>query len=133
MASILMLADGRKLDVDRFYADGGRPAIMGAMGGQTTVFQTATPPKPTIYEKKGAFFTLDGKPITEAIAAPWLDDPAQPDSLKARFRTFLDGVKAGKPVREKLTTVRKARPPRHRSRELAPEEAGLSSQQAERV
>jgi hypothetical protein len=133
MGSIIVLPSGKKLDYDRAFEDQGKPPVMGMMGGQRTIFETGTPPKPSIYQRGDAFFTKDGKPITDEVAKPWLEDPSWPEHLKALVRKFLAKVKGGKPVTERLDRVRKPKPEPRRTHELAPEEAGLSSQRPEKV
>ncbi len=133
MPSIIVLPNGKKLDVDRFFVDQGKPPVMGMMGGQRTIFETGTPPKPSIYQKGDSFFTLDCKPITEEVAKPWLEDSGFPEVLKAPIRKFLARMKGGKPIIDRLDRVRKQTPAGKRTREISPEDAGLSSKRPERV
>jgi hypothetical protein len=133
MASILLLADGRKLDVDRVFTDQGKPAVMAILGGQKTVLERGSTPKTTIYQKRKSFFTLDGQPATEEILAAWLEDPDFPESLKREFREFLADCKSGKGPKERLEKVRRRPPSKKQSRRFNPGEAGLPTDAPERV
>ncbi len=126
MASILVLSNGKKLDVDRFWVDQGKSPVMGMMGGQKTIFEKGTAPKPSIFQRGEGFFTLDGAPITEAVAAPWLEDPDFPESLKGPFRAFLAKMKTGQKPKERPTKVRQRKAEPKEKRVLTNEDMGLA-------
>jgi len=133
MSSILVLPNGRKLEVDRIFMDGGSLPVYSMIGGRKTIMERGTQPKVSIYEKGKGLFTLDEKPCTPAVLQPWLDDPEYPEEIKTIFRKFLADRSKGKLVGEKLAKIRLRKPAAKETRRFTPEDAGLSSERAERV
>ncbi len=133
MASILILDGGRKLDVDRFFSDGGRPPVYALLGGTKTILEPGQPPRVTIYQRGKDFFTLDGQPVTEAIARTWLDDPDFPKEHRPALEAFVARLAAGKKPKEKVSKIRKRAPERKREVPFNPADAGVPTERAERV
>lgn len=133
MPAVLILPSGRKLDIDRIHADDGKLPVMGMMGGQKTLFERGSPPKPRLYQKGKAFFTMDEKPATEKAIQPWLDDEEFSEDIKGEMRAYLSGRTHGKAVTEKLSKIRPRKRVAKETRPFKPEDAGLSSKQPERV
>jgi hypothetical protein len=134
MSAVMVLPNGKKLDYDRAFVDQGKPPVMGMMGGQKTLFEKGTAPKPSIFQRGTSFFTQDGSPITEEVAQAWFDDPDKDlTKTKALFREFLDRVASGKAPKEKITDVRKRKKVGKKEIKFRPEDAGLSAQAPERV
>ena len=104
---ILQKEKGRVLDTDQTYIDPGSPPIFAMVGGQRVQIQAGTPAKPTLQRKGTAFFTDNGVAIDEQCAAPWLEDPQQPEDFKQQLRKFLAQYPGGKGLKVKATEIRK--------------------------
>lgn len=101
MAQILLLEGGKKLDVDHTFADGGASPTYAMVGGQRTLLDSGSPPRPTVHcrmtsTKEAIFFFEDGSPIEKPE-----DVSGLPERFKAMALRFLetDGRRKADPTK----------------------------------
>lgn len=110
MGQILAIGQGKYLNVDRSWADGGKPGRYGLVGGQMVMLTEGTRPHPEIYMIGQGFFYKNGEPVTKLEDVEYLEEP-----YRAKAEAFINGGKA-EPAPVAKTQAEAAAPKRGRGR-----------------